>query len=227
MKSAYNIILSAFRKLGQVGETEAITTYQIDAGKAALTSMSAAWMAYGLPPWNTTVQSFAMSLFSTGTGILNSTVATALPVVKVLGVYRQKDGQRQPLIFSTRDEILSFPNQNQVSTPTHFYSRPALNNTQELVLYPIPDSSWIATGTLIIDYQFYVADIYADTAGQPKFPDFWEEALIYNLAVRLAPEYGLSTLDRATLDKDAQAALKLALDFTNEEGSIFLAPRRR
>jgi hypothetical protein len=56
------------------------------------------------------------------------------------------------------------------------------------------------------------------------FPVEWTEAVIYGLAVRLAPEYGLSINERQQLKMEAKEFKDVALSFGTEEGSLFLQP---
>ncbi len=56
------------------------------------------------------------------------------------------------------------------------------------------------------------------------FPQWWHEAVIYGLASRLAPEYGIPLQDRSMYQKEAEYFLQEALSFGTEEGSLYLAP---
>ena len=57
-----------------------------------------------------------------------------------------------------------------------------------------------------------------------SLPPEWTEAVIYGLAVRLAPEYGLSINERQQLKMEAKEAKDLALSFGTEEGSLYIQP---
>lgn len=56
------------------------------------------------------------------------------------------------------------------------------------------------------------------------FPNVWYEAIIYNLADRLAPEYGLPLDRHAVLKGEASAFYAIAEEATTESASIFFQP---
>jgi hypothetical protein len=56
------------------------------------------------------------------------------------------------------------------------------------------------------------------------FPPYWTEAIIYGLADRLAPEYGVPLQDRQVLSQQAERFHQTALMFGQEEGSLFFQP---
>lgn len=57
------------------------------------------------------------------------------------------------------------------------------------------------------------------------FPQEWEEALVYNLALKLAPSYGKAKGDNfIELKNQAKESLAMALGNDNELGSIFIKP---
>lgn len=64
-------------------------------------------------------------------------------------------------------------------------------------------------------------DASSDT---PDFPQEWYDALTYQLAMRLAPVYGMPASDRAQLANEANSALMLALENEPEEGSFNIQP---
>ena len=59
------------------------------------------------------------------------------------------------------------------------------------------------------------------------FPNEWYRALILNLAVDLAPKYGLGIQERDLLKEEADEALQLALNFDVEDASLYLQPEPR
>ena len=74
---------------------------------------------------------------------------------------------------------------------------------------------------IIFQRPFEDFDASGDT---PDFPQEWYDALCYQLAVRLAPVYGMPGADRQMLSQEANAALMLALENEPEEGSFLLQP---
>ena len=229
MKTTSEIVTSAFRKLGQLGETELLTVYQLTTGASNLIDMCDAFIAFGMPDWNMDLITIPFSTFNISGYIDMGNGQNLNPnknVVKILGAYRRDTTSNVPLEIYTREQYLSSPALTTPSTPFALYAQPLINTSQRVYIYPTPDTYWKANGTLLIDYQSQPIETYVFSE-VPSFPNYWTEALIYNLAVRLAPEYGLPKLERDALDMHAKESLALALSFTNEEGSIFITPRKR
>jgi hypothetical protein len=89
--------------------------------------------------------------------------------------------------------------------------------TGSLYVWPVDGgANW---DKLILVAKYYPDDF--DAAGDnPQFPIEWGEALIYNLADRLAPETGLPLRDRILLKNEAKEKLNDALDFDVENASV-------
>lgn len=235
MKTAYHIIAGAFNKLGQLGETESLTSYQIAKGVSNLISMAQAFTSYGLPPWNLATHSIPLNLFaSDATLVVGSSGLSLVPAysafthypVKINAAWRQKDGVRQEVKVLSRKDFIGQPNRTFSSAPDYLIWEPMTYRRIQLSLYPLISSEW-SSGTLVVDYQYNDTpnDYTTPTTQYPDYPDYWEEALIYNLAVRLAPEYGLSLEDRNILKQEANQALELALsNSTNDSESIYIQP---
>lgn len=238
MKTAYNIINDAFKKLGAIGETETLNTYQQGTGNKALAAMAHAWTVYGLPPWNMAVDSIPLSNFAAnGTLIVGKSGLTVVPTyssmtnypVRILNAWKQKSNVREPMMVMARKDFLSQPSQALTAAPQYLLWEPLSWRRIKLSLYPLISTDW-TSGTLVIDYQYdnHPTSEYTDPSTEyPDFPDYWDEALIYNLAVRLAPEYGLSIENRNLLKQEAKEALELALSYrTDDTESMYFQPAR-
>jgi hypothetical protein len=67
-------------------------------------------------------------------------------------------------------------------------------------------------------------DLDAASTNNPSFPDEWIEALIYGLAVRLAPDYKLPLQERILLKQEAEAMKERAMMSARENASIRFEP---
>jgi hypothetical protein len=56
------------------------------------------------------------------------------------------------------------------------------------------------------------------------FPVYWTQAVVYNLAWSLAPEYGIPPTDRQVLAAEAKYWKDEALSYGSEEGSFYMQP---
>lgn len=232
MKTRTEIITDAFRKIGGLGDGEAITTTQLDAGEKALRSMTQALVAKGMPIWKLKRYQFSMSTLGGGYQTMGpgGTFVTASAPLKLISAQRYDNITQTTIDLNiyTRTDFFVIPSLQIEATPTHIYTQPQVNTTGDMGiwLWPAPNSYWRTNGSLIVDIQenFNPAQFAYST---PDFPDYWEEAIIYNLAVRLAPEYGLALPDRQVLQAEAKYYLEEALSFGNEEGSIKFEPKMR
>ena len=87
-------------------------------------------------------------------------------------------------------------------------------------LWPKPAD---ATTSITIRYQRPFEDMTSST-DDIDFPPYWTEAIIFGLADRLAPEYGIPLQDRQLLTQQAERFHQTALSFGQEEGSLFFQP---
>lgn len=78
---------------------------------------------------------------------------------------------------------------------------------------------------LLLDCQYPFADFDSST-DEPDFPQEFFEALVYGLAIRLAPEYGYPLEDRMVLKGEADKIKSNAFDFNQEMASVFIQPAR-
>jgi len=136
--------------------------------------------------------------------------------------------QRWPIQLVAEDNILrtgttiaSGP-PNQISYRSNYYGDPNSLNGVVLV-YP----GWGDCGNIIeIRAQFPFSDFDSST-DEAQMPPEWFEALIYGLAVRLAPEYGLDKEIRMILKTEARDAFDLAMMGSQEDAAIMLQPENR
>jgi hypothetical protein len=109
--------------------------------------------------------------------------------------------------------------------PVNYCVLPGLQDAT-LRVWPIPDSSTASNKRLSVVYQkeYGNFDLSTDT---PDFPSYWTEALIYGLATRIAPEYGVPLEDRKALEITYEKTKAAAEGYMDEEGSFFISPERR
>lgn len=200
------------------------STAQTNDAAEALNALVKAFHADGMPVWAITSSTFTVTS-GTATytiGPAKTVVAAAAPL-KVIQAYRTESGQSDvPLTIYNRYDFSNLSN-TATGVPTGVYYQPIAENgvgTGYIYLWPIPDDS---TTTITIDYQRPFSDMDA-TGDNFDFPSYWMQALIYNLAWALAPEYGTPPTDRGILAKEAEYWKKEALSYGSEEGSVYFSP---
>jgi hypothetical protein len=216
------VIAGALRKLGVLPSGGTPSTAQTNDAAEALNALIKAFHADGMPLWAITSLTFTVTS-GTATYALNLSTNITAPPLKVLQAYRTPTGANDvPMNILTRYDFSLLPN-DATGMPVNLYYHPVSTtgmSTGIVYLWPTPDDS---TTEITIDYQRPFADMDA-TDNNFDFPAYWMQALIYNLAWSLAPEYGIPPTDRGILAKEAQYWKQEALSYGTEEGSITFVP---
>lgn len=214
------VIESALRKLSVISGGGSPAAYEVTNASEALNAMIKGFQADGMPLWAIKKYTFTVTDGTATYNIGNSqTINTPMPM-KVLQAYRTPTGgENVPMNVYTNYNHNLLPLALAEGTPVNLYYQP-LSTYGVINLWPEPDES---TTTITLIYQRPFEDMSA--AGDDfDFPPYWTEALIYGLAWRLAPEYGIPIQDRAVLSKEAEYFHQQALSFGSEEGSMYLMP---
>lgn len=215
------VINAALRKLAVLSGGSTPETYQVTQANQALNAMVKALHADGMPIWAMRSYTFNTvtntSAYNIGTG---QTLNTPMPLKIVQAV--RGDGttySNVPLNIYTDYNFRLLPLINSSGTPVNLYYQPQ-SNFGTINIWPRPADS---TTQITIRYQRPFEDMVSAT-DDFDFPPYWMEALIYNLADRLAPEYGIPLQDRSALKAEAKMFKEDALSFGTEEGSLYLQP---
>jgi len=221
------VITGALRKLGVLASGGTPTAAQTSDGAQALNSLVKAFHADGMPLWAIQSTTFTVtsgtSTYTIGPG---QTINTVYPPLKVLHAFRTLLNETQvPMNLYTRYDFQELPTDSTVTgTPINLYYQPTLTSggtaSGTINLWPTPDDS---TTVITLDYQRPFQDMDNDNDNF-DFPAYWMQALIYNLAWSLAPEYGLPPTDRQILQKEAAYWKEEALSYGSEEGTIRFQP---
>lgn len=217
------IVNAALRKLAVLGDGQSPSATQLSNGTQALNAMLKTFMAKGMPLWAVTEYTVTPTATRTYTFGIGQTLNVAAPL-KVLQVLRRSstDNSQVPMMLRTHYDYNLLSNSSATGTPTVFWYEP-LNQTGVLHVWPTPDTDTIANQTFVVVYQRPFDDMVSGT-NTLDFPQMWHEAVIYGLAMRLAPEYGIPLQDRTMFQKEAEYFLQEALSFGTEEGSLFIMP---
>lgn len=220
------VITGALRKLAVLPSGGSASAAQIADGADALNALVKAFQADGMPLWAIASHTFTVTAGTASYNIgVSQTLNTVAPL-KVVQALRTISGTSAvPMEVYNRYDFQTLPNLSTVTgTPLNLYYQPTLGTTSEpkgtIYLWPVPVNS---TDTVTIHYQRPYQDM--DAAGNNfDFPSYWIQALIYNLAWSLSPEYGVPPTDRKILAQEAQFWKDQALSYGSEEGSMFFQP---
>lgn len=226
--SRNKIIEGALRLLGATAQGESPTSTQYDEAADALNMMVKAFETDGMQLWAIKEYSMPMtdSVASYRIG-LTQTINTAKPLRIIQAYFHNGTSNVDiPMIGLTRTQYNMLGNKTTEGYPVQYYYDPQISYG-DLFLFPVPDANASAVGNYVrLVYQRPFEDFDAST-DEPDFPQEWFEALKFNLALRLAPEYGLSTEQYSIIKNIAKETKDAALSGGTEEGSLFFQVERR
>ena len=211
-----DIIKSALRKLGALAKGQTPSTEDYTDATTALNSLiQTLATTKGMPLWKRVEIQF--------TPVLNQTTYSVPTDLKVLQVYLSDDasGTLFELTQKALYDINRMPN-STTGQAVHYYLDSNLNTT-DIVLWPKPDQGMVDNKTINAVYQKEF-DGFISSTDTPDFPTYWTDALIYNLAVRLAPEFGLPLQDRQMLMQEAKMYTDAAEGYGGDDSSWFFQP---
>lgn len=224
------IINAAFRKLDVINDGGSASATQQTAAQEALNNVVFSLYSQGMPVWAMTTTYFTpvqgQTAYPVGTGIGTGTLNIIAPLKITqawnLDISNPSSTYRIPMNIYTQFNynLLNAPN-NQ-GYPIHLWYQPG-NQTGTINIWPAPDAYSATNRQIWFVYQRPFDQFNAST-DTPDFPQIWIEPLIYSLAHRLAPEYGLPLSERDKLNEEANALITNALSFGTEEGSFYIQP---
>lgn len=213
-----DLIEAAYRKLGIPGEGNTLSAAQTADGLEALNSVIALAQTAGMPLWKRTTSSETPST--------TSQVYTLSNAVKIAAVFlRDADGTQYELENKSLYDFMRLP-RGAVGTPVSWTWAPSIEGGTVSIWPLTSDATTVSSKTIQIVYQKEFDGFSSTTTHTPDFPAYWTAALVYKTAVMLAPESGISLEDRKDLFAQAQIYWKEAADYGDEDGSLYISPKR-
>lgn len=223
------IIEQALRLSGAIGDTQSPTATQITLGANALNALTKGLIAQGMPLWKIQYYDIPLSTFVNGEILIGTgKTLNIIAPVKILNTARKDTtaGTSINLDAMAIDSFFNITPYNVLGTPLQYSYQP-YSDYGLLQIWQWPDSFWTQSDKFLsIEYQAPFQDFNVGT-DDADFPEYWIEALIYLLAQRLAPRYGMSIMERQDLNAMAKELKEFALSFGDEEASMFVSPRKR
>jgi hypothetical protein len=210
------IIAAAMRKIGALAKGQSPDAEDLTNGAEALNSLMVEYQTLGLPLWKRTEYTLPLVIGTASYTIgVSQTINTPFPIKMDSIVMRETSGAPRILIATPRSEF-NLLNTETTGKPVNFTYQPFINYGV-LKVWPSPD----AADNLELTYHI-AAEGFTAAGETPDFPQEWRNALVYGLAVALAPEYGVPLNDRQHLAKEHEKHLQTALDFGYENASIYI-----
>lgn len=214
------IIKDALLLVSGIEDNETPDTYQIDIASRALNRMFKSWTPKGLKLWTTKEGELYLARgqnsYTLGPGgDLNITRPLTCENFR-----RFLDNTEVPIEKVGRSIFQAQANKSAKGPAVMAYYDPQLDSGV-LYVWPTPDNG---RTRLLFDYRSYIEDM--DTAtDNVHFPSEWLDAIVYNLAARLAPMYELVGDDRLYILKLAETLLESATDEDSNDDTVIFSPR--
>lgn len=210
------IVNAAYRKLGYLALDQTLDTGALTVGIQALNAAVMMCQTDGMPLWKRTTIPFAPSV--------TSQVYTIDAAVKIAQVVLSDTipGTRYDLIEKSLYDFNRLP-QGGPGIPVHYTAQKTISGYTVSIWPLLADAGTVSTKTIGVVYQKEF-DGFFSASDTPDFPQYWTLALIYTLAVVLAPETGLPLQDRQMLSVEAKEYRKMANDYGDEDGSFYIQP---
>lgn len=205
-------VTQAARKAGILAFGESLATEDAQAMLEELNLMLKSWQNKGYNLWDKTSGSLAL------TTAASYTLSPARPL-RILSARFKRNGTEMPMCRMMREEYDNLPRKDTTGTPTQFYYD---RQREAALLYVWPVLATASGETIEYTYEREAEDV-TDLNETLDVPGEWFEAVIYNLAARLAETIPMN--QPPLLFQRAQLLLNEALAFDREE-SIFFAGDR-
>lgn len=214
-QTAQTIIKDALILCGGLEDDENVDDDQLAHAMRTLNRMVKAWSKKGLKAWKWTEETLPLvtgqNSYTIGpTGDL----VTERPLTLV-NPRKIISGDETPIRIFSRQEYMDQPSKNTTGEPVAVYYDPQLGNGV-LYVWQSPETGM----TIKFSSKQYIQD-FDTQSDNPEFPTEWLEAIVYNLAVRLAPMYEVSPEAQMMLIAQAEQFLIEAEGGDNEQGSVF------
>jgi hypothetical protein len=213
-------ISAAMRKLSVLAKGQTPDTEDLTNGTLAFNALIAEFRSLGMPLWARNTYTFSPTLNNISYNIgVGQTLNTPYPI-NILQAYRLDSGQTThiPIDVVSDYNFNVFPSSSG-GMPIQLTYQPKVN-TGVIKLWPTPDASAVSS-TITIIYQ-RPTEYVASASDTLDVPEEWTNALIYQMAVRLAPEWGIPLPDRQVLKREADEMLQRTLENGVELASLFL-----
>jgi len=184
---ALDIIKRALRLLGVVAAGESPGDEETEDGLIALNSMIDSWTAQGLPCYqqiNNTFPTTAGKSYYTIGPDTSADFNTTRPMQITSAVYRSGITD-YVLEQMTNRQYQGIADKATASTHPHYFMYTPAQPFGIVYLYPVP----VSTGSITISQLKQLAR-FVTLEDVVNVPPGYKEAMTYNLAVELAPEYG-------------------------------------
>lgn len=178
-KTAAQMIKRAFRLINVVPATQNVPAADELDAIGVLNTMLQEWATDGVTPW----RKQSATITPVQGQVEYNIVQRPLDIIEIRWTY---NGNEIPMYELEHDEYFELPQKTNEGTPTQFYYR---RNVLDGTLFVWPAPHAITTQLFDLTYDRRPQIVTASTE-EVDVPQEWFEVVEYNLAARLADEYG-------------------------------------
>lgn len=187
------LIRMSLRKIGAISTGETVSVDRNTEALQALQSMLRSWSQKRILVYTTTQESFTLVptqiSYTWGAG---ANINTVRPNMVISVFIRDSNGLDSPVEIISEGTYKGIPVKTASSRPKYLYYNPAYPYG---IIYLYPSPATAETLWLTSLKPFTETSSFSDVGNTISFPSNYEEAIIYNLAIRLAPEYSVAVSD--------------------------------
>jgi len=185
-----DLIASSMRKIGAIASGETPTPAEQQDALSSLQTMLQSWAAEKINVFSSVREEFVMSA---GTGTYTWGVGGSINTLrpnKILGVsVTDSSDISHPVEIISEGEYSKISSKTSVGRPYALFSNYTFPYVT-IYLYPVPNA---AETLLFISLKPFTESSSFETVNDTlSLPTHYEEAVIYNLAIRIAPEFGVT-----------------------------------
>ena len=222
----YQFIDAALRTLGVLALDQTPTSTEYTNALVKLNGLVGELRVKGLQIFQRTTYTMTLtngtSSYNIGTGL---TLNTPYPLHLLQAIRLDANSStRVDMDIIANSNFNRLPS-NSSGVPIQITYQPKMN-LGTIKVWPTPDSYSQTNVTMQLTY-LRPLEYFSASTDTADFPEEWVSAIIYGLAVRLAPEYGVPLPDRQLLLKEAEMYQTTAEDNAFEDASIFFQPMTR
>lgn len=229
------ILNASLRLIRGIDPDETIGTKASSNGVEALNFLISSWQVHGLQVWLRGTSSAITMVADDGSYTIGLGGARDITMDRPLEIYQAwiqnatDETNKIPLVQVAETDF-NLLNAGVSSTPNTYYYHATATPTPKdnttygtLKIWPAPDATTVADQRL---YFSYTRPFYTSTTTSDKldFPQEWFNALKWNLAYQLAPEYGVPVSELDRLERRAQWELEQVLGWDAEKVSLRIVP---
>lgn len=193
MPTVKSMCQQALRKIRVLAAGEDIEDTDTTTVADELRRMLDTWRLENLMIVANTIESFDLDSSKNTYTIYDDAAAdfeTPRPVAIISATLRDGSGRGWPLAPMTSREWSESSSRTIQAQPSRFYFNAAFPHA-EIRLDCMPDTAWPDI-ELVLQQPFDVSTVQADWTDDLEFPPGYEDAIIYNLAVRVHEDYGVA-----------------------------------